>query len=475
MPFLYLHKKDNFPMFATNVYTQRRANLQKQLDKGILLFLGNEYTGMNYADNTYHFRQDSTFLYYFGIDQNHLAAIIDLDEGKTIIFGNELSVEYVVWMGPQPTIKAQAEKVGVMTTLPYADLSSYLHKASEQNRTIHYLPPYRDTHRIKLHQWLNIPLTEIAAKASTPLIQTIVNQRSIKSKEEIVEMEKAVNVSREMHVTAMAIAKEGMIEAELAGKVEGIAVASGGNLAYPVILTVNGQTLHNHYHGNTLQKGQLVLGDFGAETAMHYAGDITRTYPVDRKFTARQKDIYTIVLDAEESCIEALKPGRLFRDLHLQAAKIKLDGLKALGLTKGNMDDALEAGAFGLFFPHGLGHMIGLDVHDMENLGEQYVGYRTGLERSKLFGLKSLRLARELEEGFVLTVEPGIYFIPELIDMWRAEGKFKDFINYDKVETYKDFGGIRIEDNCLVTATGSRTLGNPIPKTIAEIEAIRAF
>ncbi len=460
-------------MFSTNTYIQRRQKLQTQLYSGILLFLGNDEMGMNYKDNIYPFRQDSTFLYYFGLDQPHLAAIIDLDEGKTIIFGDELSVEYIVWMGPQPTIAAQAKAVGIETTLPSQELNTYLQKANQQGRPIHYLPPYRTHQDVKLHQYLNISLAEVKQSASVELIQAIVKQRSIKSEAEITEMEKAVNVSGQMHIKAMQMAKEGMKEAELAGAVEGIAVGAGGQLAYPVIMTVNGQTLHNHYHGNTLQSGQMVLGDYGAETSLHYAGDITRTFPVDAKFTRKQRDIYELVLAAETTAIEQLRPGIQYRSIHLHAAKLMMEGLKSLGLMQGNMEDALEAGAFGLFFPHGLGHQIGLDVHDMENLGEQYVGYREGLERSKLFGLKSLRLAKELEEGFVITVEPGLYFIPELIDLWQAEGKFKEFINYDKVITYKDFSGIRIEDNVLVTATGHRILGDPIPKTIAEVEALR--
>lgn len=458
-------------MFSKSTYNQRRQQLKKELYSGLLLFLGNDETGMNYADNVYHFRQDSTFLYYFGLDQPNLAAVVDLDEGKSIIFGDELSVEYIVWMGPQPTIKEQAANVGVLETQPRAALADYLQKAAD--RPIHYLPPYRAKHSIQLHHLLEKSLEQVNNGASTELIQAVVKQRQIKSDEEIAEMEKAVNVSGQMHTQAMRMAKVGMMEAELAGAVEGIAVGSGGQLAYPVIMTVNGQTLHNHYHGNTLKSGQLVLGDYGAETAMHYAGDITRTFPVDQQFTSRQKDIYNLVLKAEVDCIEALRPGVLYRDMHLKSAKTILEGLRDLGLTKGNMDDALEAGAYGLFFPHGLGHQIGLDVHDMENLGENYVGYRAGLERSKLFGLKSLRLAKELQTGFVLTVEPGIYFIPELIDQWRIEGRYNEFINYDKVETYKDFSGVRIEDNILITEEGYRILGNPIPKTIEEIEAIR--
>ena len=460
-------------MFAKNIYVERRQQLINNMHSGLLLFLGNTETGMNYADNTYHFRQDSTFLYYFGMDQADLAAIIDLDENRTIIFGNELSLDHIVWMGPQTTIRQQAENVGITETLPFSELKSFLEKPTSIGRTIHYLPPYRDRHHIQLHNWLKTDLSKIKEDASVEFIQAVVAQRSIKGAEEIAEMTKAVNTTREMHMSAMRMAREGMTEAQLTGEVQRIATAGGGTTSYPVILTVNGQTLHNHYHGNVIKEGQLILGDFGAETAMHYAGDITRTFPVSKKFTSKQKDIYNIVLKAEDDCIESLRPGLLYRDAHLQSAKTIMEGLKSVGLMKGNLEDALTEGAFGLFFPHGLGHMIGLDVHDMENLGEQYVGYRDGLSRSSMFGLKYLRLAKELKEGYVLTVEPGIYFIPELISQWKSESKCSEFINYNKVEEYLDFGGIRIEDNCLITADGYEVLGDRIPKTVEEVEALR--
>jgi Xaa-Pro aminopeptidase len=286
-------------------------------------------------------------------------------------------------------------------------------------------------------------------------------------------MERAVNVTGAMHVAAMKAARVGQIEAELAGMVEGMAVSAGGNLSYPVILSVHGQILHNHYHGNTLQNGQMVLGDFGAETAMHYAGDITRTFPVDRRFTPKQREIYEIVLDAEVSAIASLKPGVLYRDVHLAAARRMAEGLKSLGLMQGDLDEAVTQGAHALFFPHGLGHMIGLDVHDMEDLGEKYVGYSDAVTRSTQFGTAYLRLARALEPGFVLTVEPGIYFIPQLIDQWRRKNLFADFINYQTVAKYRNFGGIRIEDNVLITENSHRILGDPIPKTVAEVEGLR--
>ncbi len=460
-------------MFGTQTYVQRRKKLLSQVDSGLLLFLGNNDVGMNYKANTYHFRQDSNFLYFFGIDQAGLAAVIDLDEGTETIFGNDLSLDDIVWMGPQPTLAELSSQVGVANVKPSSDLSEVIKKANKDGRKVHYLPPYRYDNMFKLNDMLGIAIGELKQNASVDFIKAVVAQRSYKSAEEVVELEKAVATTGAMHLAAMRAAKEGQTEANLAGIVEGISVSMGGGLSYPVILTINGQTLHNHYHGNTLTKGKLVLGDFGAETAMRYAGDLTRTFPVDNKFTQKQKDIYEIVLKAEVDAIAALKPGIPYQQIHLDAAKILAEGLKSLGLMKGDIDEAVAQGAHAMFFPHGLGHMIGLDVHDMEDLGEDYVGYSDTIKRSDQFGTAYLRLGRELEAGFVLTVEPGIYFIPELIDQWKAEGKFEDFINYDKVEAYRDFGGARVEDDVLITADGHHILGPGIAKTVAEVEAVR--
>ncbi|MCP3932080.1 MAG: aminopeptidase P family protein [Bacteroidetes bacterium] len=460
-------------MFATEIYQNRRKSLIDNIDTGIIIFLGNQESGMNYKDNPYSFRQDSTFLYYFGIDKPDLHAVIDIDSGNAIIFGNELSVDEIVWMGQQTTLKELAGRVGVSKLFPGNQMETYLKEAQSKGRKIHILPPYRPEHSIQLSNWLSVDLKGVSDFISEEFIKAVVNQRSIKGSEEVEEMEKALVTTREMHVAAMENAREGMKEVNLVGSIHGIAVRSGGNLAYPIILSVNGQILHNHYYGNTLKNGQLLLGDFGAETAMHYAGDITRTFPVGRKFTERQKEIYQIVLDAEVESIKAMKPGKTYKEVHLFSARLMAEGLKDLGIMKGNLDDAIVQGAHALFFPHGLGHMIGMDVHDMENLGEQYVGYDPSVERSTQFGFKYLRMGRALQPGFVLTVEPGLYFIPELIDQWKADGRFKDFINYDLVETYKDFGGVRIEDNVLITEDGCKILGPPIPKTIEEVEAIR--
>jgi len=456
-------------MFDTKIYIKRRQALQEHLGSGTILLLGNDEVGMNYAGNIYPFRQDSTFLYYFGIDRPGLAAIIDVEADKTILFGDDFTLEDTVWMGAQPTIADLAARAGVTDTAAFAEIKSHLTNPAE----VHFLPPYRYANRRKLTQWLEISDAALDDKVSEQLIRAVVAQRSIKSTEEITEMDKAATISGAMHEAVMRSAKAGQQEAVLAGVAEGIAVGMNGHLSYPVIATVNGQILHNHYHGNTLQKGQLVLGDFGAETERHYAGDITRTFPVASTFSTPQKEIYTLVLQMMDTAFDKLQVGTPYLDVHLAAAQTMAEGLKELGLMQGDPAAAVAEGAHALFFPHGLGHMIGLDVHDMEDLGEQYVGYSEAVQRSTQFGTAALRLGRALEKGFTLTVEPGIYFIPELIEKWKADGKFQDFINYEKVEAYLDFGGIRIEDDVLITEKGYRILGKPIPKTVEAIENLR--
>ena len=306
------------------------------------------------------------------------------------------------------------------------------------------------------------------------LVRSIIDLRSVKDEHEVAEIEKAVDIAYEMHTTAMRMAVPGRVEREIAGAMEGISLAQGGPVSFPIILSINGETLHNHYHGNVLELGRMMVADAGAETTMHYSSDITRTVPVGGKFSARQKEIYEIVLAANMEAIGATRPGISNRELHLMAARVIATGLKGLGLMKGNVEDAVREGAHAMFFPHGLGHMMGLDVHDMEGLGENYVGYDDEIKRSQQFGTAFLRLGRKHQPGFVFTIEPGIYFIPALIDQWKKEGKFRDFIDYEKVEAYKGFGGIRIEDDVLVTETGYRVLGKPIPKTVSEIESLMA-
>ncbi|PJA98266.1 MAG: Xaa-Pro aminopeptidase [Ignavibacteriales bacterium CG_4_9_14_3_um_filter_30_11] len=458
-------------MYPTNIYVKRREQLRKKIKSGVLLFLGNSDAPMNYKDNIYPFRQDSTFLYYFGINHPDFTAVIDIDENKEIIFANDLSVDDIVWTGPQKSTCQLAKRAGLKNSAPINKLIPVIKKAIAGNRMIHYLPQYRSENKISLSKLLEINPSAINNYASHELTTTVISQRSIKSKEEVADIEKAINVSYEMYTTAMKIVKPGMYEREIAGFVEGIVLSAGGRLSFPTILSVHGETLHNHYHTNKMKSGDIFVMDSGAEVSNGYASDITRTIPVNGKFSNMQKDIYEIVLDAQVSSIKAIKPGVKYKTVHLKAAKIITQGLKDLGLVKGNVSDAVANGAHAMFFPHGLGHMMGLDVHDMENLGEQFVGYSKDDIRSEQFGLAYLRLARELKSGFVLTVEPGIYFIPALIDKWRKEKINSRFINFEKVNKYRQFGGVRIEDDILVTNNGYRILGKPIPKTIKDVEA----
>jgi len=460
-------------MFSSKTYMERRKRLRDQISSGLILFLGNDESPMNYLDNPFPFRQDSSFLYFFGLSYPGLAGVIDVEEGREIILGTELTVEDIVWMGTQPSLAEKCARAGIEETLPIAEIKSLLTAARLKKRPIHFLPPYRCEHIMKLSDWLEMPPEQVEKSASIELIMAVVDQRNKKTPEEIEEIEKAVNISADMHLTAMKIAKPGVTEAQIAAAVHEVALAAGGQISFPIIATVNGQILHNHHHDNVLQSGQMFLLDAGAETAMGYAGDLSSTIPVNKHFTQRQKEIYQICLNAHQAAIAALKPGVPFKDVHLLACRIIAEGLKEMGFMKGDVEEAVSAGAHALFFPCGTGHMMGLDVHDMENLGEKYVGY-CGKEKSTQFGLKSLRLARKLEPGFVITIEPGIYFIPELIDMWKAEGKFTQFINYDKVETYKDFGGLRNEEDFLITEDGYRLLGKPIPKHIEDVEAMKA-
>lgn len=459
-------------MFNSSTYTERRKKLRELIKSGIVLIPGNDESPMNYTDNTYHFRQDSSFLYYFGIDFPGLIGIIDADNGIDYIFGNDYTIDDIVWMGPQPTIKERSSHAGIQNTAPVKEGIEFISGALSKGRKIHYLPQYRGDNVIKLHQWLGISPADVYKNYSVELVQCVVSQRNIKSEEEIEEINKAAALSAEMHLAAMRFAKPGMTENEIMAKVHQTALAGGGNLAFPIIATKNGQTLHNHYYGNIIEEGDLFLLDTGAEAASHYCGDLSSTFPVGKKFTDRQKEVYNISLGAHNLAVSMLKPGVRFRDIHLSACRFIAEGMKEMGFMKGNLDDAVNEGAHAMFFPCGLGHMMGLDVHDMENLGEVYVGYG-GEPKSTLFGLKSLRLGRELVPGFVLTIEPGIYFIPELMDKWRGEKKFMEFLNYDRLEEYKNFGGCRNEEDFLITSTGAKLLGKELPKTVEKIEAER--
>ncbi len=458
-------------MFSAETYIQRRKKLKEQLQSGLVLFLGNEESPMNYPDNGYPFRQDSSFLYYWGLDVPGLAAILDIDGDKETVFGYDFTVDDIVWMGPQDTMADKAEMVGVPNSGSLEDIEAVMKAAVSNKAHIHFLPQYRADNLIKVEKLTGIHNTEVNEKASVELIKAVVAQRSIKSEDEIMEIEKALSISYEMNRIAMRMSKPGIYESEVYGVIEGIVLSVGSYVAFPVIFSIHGETLHGHSHHNKMKDGDILVLDSGAESPLHYASDITRTFPVNGKFSAMQKDVYSVVLAAQENAIALMEPGVMNKDCHLEAARTIADGMKQLGFMKGNVDDAVAAGAHALFFPHGLGHMMGLDVHDMENLGENYVGYDDTVKRSGQFGLAYLRLAKKLEPGHVVTVEPGIYFIPELIEMWKEEKRHADFIDYDKVEAQIGLGGIRIEDDVLVTNDGHRILGKPIAKTVEDVEA----
>lgn len=460
-------------MFQQKTYVERRKVLKQKVGKGLILLFGNEESPMNYTDNTYHFRQDSTFLYYFAIQRPGLVAVIDIENDHEIIFGDEYTVEDFVWRGPQASIAEQAENCGVANVRPAAKLTSMLEGAKRKGQQIHFSPLYRAENKIKLQELIGVAPHAVATKCSIDLIKAVVSQREIKTEEEIAELTRAVDVSVDMHLAAMKSAKAGMTEAQVTAEVHKIALAAGGNISFPIIATINGQTLHNHYHGNTLKEGDLFLIDAGFENQMAYAGDLSSTIPVSKKFSSEQKEIYQLTLAAHQAAIDALGLGIPFKNAHIAACTTIFDGLKSMGFTKGDTNNAVEAGAHALFFPCGTGHMMGLDVHDMEDLGEVWVGYQ-GKPKSTQFGLKSLRLAKPLQAGHVFTIEPGIYFIPELIDLWRSQNKFNEFIRWEKVNSYRNFGGIRNEEDFVMTQNGAQLLGKPKPKTVAEVEAIRA-
>lgn len=457
-------------MFKKEVYVNRRNNLKKLMTHGVGLFLGNVDSPMNYMDNIFHFRQDSSFLYFFGIDQPGLAAIIDFESGEEFLFGDDVDIEDIIWMGVQPKLSEKAEKIGVANTAAFGKIFDKVKAVVAQSRKVHYLPPYRGENKIILSEIFGLHPSRVNEYRSLALVKAVIALREIKDAYEIAEIEKACAIGYEMHVTAMKMAVAGEKEQNIAGTIEAIPLKYGGHYSFPVILSQNGQTLHNHDHSETLQEGRLMLTDCGAESLMRYASDNTRTTPVNGTFTQKQKEIYQIVLDANNAATAMSKPGITYQQVHLHASKVIAQGLKDLGLMKGDMDAAVKAGAHALFMPHGLGHMMGLDVHDMEDLGQIYVGYDEVTRPIDQFGTAYLRLGKSLKKGFVITNEPGCYFIPALIDKWQAEKINTDFINFDKVNEYRDFGGIRLEDDLLITNDGCRLLGDRIPITIDEIE-----
>ncbi len=459
-------------MFSADVYTARRQRLKTDVDSGLILFPGNLDSPINAPDNCYFFRQDSSFLYFWGIDLPNLAAVIDVDADTATVFGDDRSLEEVIWTGPQPSLSERCRCIGVHRSAPLGTLPEIIGDAIKKLRPVHFLPPYRMEQTVQLADLCDLERGAVAARASKPLIRSVVRLRSVKSDEERVEIEAALTVNCAMQTTAMQMAAPGRYEREVVGAIEGLAYGqSGRRPPFTTIFSIHGQTLHNHCHDNLMKAGDLAICDCGAESPMGYASDTTRTIPVGGRFTSRQKDIYQVVLGMQAEALAAMKPGVPFRDVHLAAARRLSSDLKDLGLMRGEVDRSVETAAYALFFPHGLGHMLGLDVHDMACLGEDEVGYTDDIQRDSRFGVNRLRLAKPLAPGFVVTVEPGIYFIPQLVRQWQAENRFPDQIDYRKVEAYLDFGGVRIEDDVLVTATGATILGPPIPKAVDAVEA----
>jgi Xaa-Pro aminopeptidase len=458
-------------MFAPDTYRARRARLKKDIGSGLLLFLGNDEVGITYAANVYPFRQDSTFLYFWNVDQPGVAALIDIDQDTETLFGDDQTMADVVWSGQLPTMADKCAPAGIASHAPVSVLNERLEAAIRTGRRVHFLAPYRAEHTEKVAALLGLRASVVRQYRSEAFHAAVIAQRSYKSAEEVADLEQAVDISREMYGAAMRAAQPGRYEYEIVAEIYKVAIARGGRSSFLPICSVHGETLHNPYYRNLMKAGDVLVLDSGAETANYNASDITRTLPIGGAFTDQQRLIYEMVLRAQLAAIAAVTPGRKYLDVHLLAARSFATDLKAAGLMKGDVDEAVAAGAHALFFPHGLGHMLGMDVHDMENLEERLVGYREGLDRSTQFGLGYLRLARELEPGFVLTVEPGLYFIPPLIDQWKVDGTHAAFINFAEVDKFRDARGYRIEDDVLVTKSGGRVLGPPIPKTVAEVEA----
>lgn len=452
-----------------SIYRQRRNWIRRQAGDCAILWLGHGLQPRNYADNAYPFRQNSHFLYYAGLSEPDLAMLTFPEADRDILFSRPASMDDIVWTGPRSSAGELAQAVGIDAVEDIAKLDDYLAQARSRGLRIHYLPPYQASSVFRMAQLLLMDIRDVVGNASPLLMEQVARQRSVKAEEEIAEIEEALTITDRMHRACMAAARPGMRECELAGLIQGIALASDRPQAFDPIVTIHGEVLHNHAYDGILADGQLLLNDSAAESLMGYASDITRTFPVNGKFTRQQAEIYQAVLRTQLSAIESIRPGISYREVHVGACRIMAESLRAMGLMRGNPDDAVEAGAHALFLPHGIGHMLGLDVHDMEDLGD-IVGYNKKEKRSGQFGLNYLRLSRPLEAGFVLTVEPGIYFIPALIERWQAERKHEDFIDYARLQSFMHFGGIRIEDDVLVTRSGARVLGPGIPKTIAEVE-----
>lgn len=462
-------------MFAKSTYIERRSLLKKLVGDGLIVIFGNNDAPSNYPANAYKFRQDSSFLYYFGQHREGLVGVIDVDNDKEWLIGDDIDINDIIWTGFVPSVSDLGAEVGVANSAPMSSLKTMVDKAKAEGKTVHYLPPYRHDTMIQISDLLGMHPLKTREMASLKLIKAVVDMRAVKSDEEVEEIERAMEIGYDMHMTAMRACAPGVTEQHIAGLMEGIAHGRGCKVSFQSIVTMHGEIQHGYPSLRPLEAGRLLLVDAGAETVNNYCSDNTRVTPISGKFTPRQRDIYSIVEACHDLAIEKAKPGVKWMDVHLDVCRLMAERLKAVGLMKGNTEDAVQAGAHAMFLPHGLGHMMGMDVHDMEGLGQVYVGFDDEVRPSTQFGLNCLRCGRRLQKGFVMTDEPGIYFIPHLIDLWRSEGKHTEFINYDLLETYKDFGGIRLEDDILITDEGCRVLGkNTIPYHIDDVEAMHS-
>ena len=476
-------------MFDANVYVGRRrallermASMTQEGSRGIAVFLGNVDAPANYRGNDYKFRQDSSFLYFWGVDEPWFAAVLDLDSADECLYGNDVDIDDIIWMGPQPSVASKGEAIGCAATAPLAEFDKVVAAAVAAGRPVHFLPPARYYNQMKLSELTGISSAAVrkvgpvaAGGASEELVKAVVSLRLIKEQCEIEELDKAAEIGYWMHTEARRGCKPGVLEQEIVGRMEGVTYSKGWGPSFTTILSQNGETLHNHSHHQIITPGRLLVVDAGAESNTHYASDFTRTYPCSGKFTTKQREIYDIVQQANDYAYSLTKPGTTYWDVHYATAGFLLEGLKSLDLVCGDVAEMLPLGISGLFMPHGLGHNMGMDVHDMEDLGENYVGYAEDQKRHPLLGLGNLRMARRLEPGHVVTDEPGIYFIPALIEQWKREGTDKGFVNYEKLAGYYDFGGIRLEDDVLVTADGARRLGSKrLPITSSDVESIMA-
>ncbi|MCI7223619.1 aminopeptidase P family protein [Fusobacterium sp.] len=457
-------------MFDKEIYVERRKKLKENFKDGIILIPGNNYSPLDCKDNCYPFLQDATFRYYFGLSHPGLVGIIDIDNDKEIIFGNDYTISDIVWMGKQKYLKELVFEVGIKSFIEIEELKSYLVK----RKNIRFTNQYREDIKNFISSLIDINPFNFDDYTSFELVNAIIAQRNIKSDVEIREIEKAVNITKEMHLAAIKNVRIGMKEFELVAEVEHATKKNNAYFSFQTILTKNGQILHNHYYGNTLKSGDLVLLDCGAINENGYCGDMTTTFPVSGKFSERQKLIHNIVRDMFDKAIDISKVGVFYRDVHLEVCKVMAKNLKKIGLLKGNVEELVSKGAHALFMPHGLGHMLGMTVHDMENFGEINVGYDEEIQKSKQFGLSSLRLGRRLQIGYVFTIEPGIYFIPDLFEKWKKEKLYEEFLNYEEIEKYMDFGGIRMERDILITENGAKILGESFPRTADEIEEFMA-